>query len=61
MNVVDVRDASSNLQCKIPKSSNDLESAYWHTTLEHYFAVSTESGIVHGFDARKMDSPVFNL
>ena len=61
VNVVDVRDSNSNLQCKIPKSSQDLESAYWHSTLENYFTISTESGIVHGFDTRKMEAPVFNL
>jgi len=26
------------------KSAGDIESAAWHTSMEHYFAISTESG-----------------
>jgi periodic tryptophan protein 1 len=61
VNVIDVRDNSANLQSKIPKSSMDIESAFWHPTLEHNFAISTESGILHGFDTRKMEAPVFTI
>lgn len=61
INVLDVRDQSSMASTKIPKSAKDVESASWHPVLEHNFAVSTESGIVMGFDSRKIGTPVFTL
>lgn len=61
VNVLDVRDQSSMITAKIPKSAKDIESATWHPNLEHNFAVSTESGLVLGYDSRKVDSPVFSI
>lgn len=61
VNVLDVRDQSSLTYAMVPKSAQDIESAFWHPTLEHNFAVSTESGIVLGYDSRKLDAPVFSL
>ena len=49
------------ITAKIPKSAKDIESATWHPNLEHNFAVSTESGLVLGYDSRKVDSPVFSI
>ena len=57
--IFDVRDQASYVKTKIPSSSGDIESAHWHPTMEHNFAVSTESGEVYGFDSRKIKEPVF--
>jgi hypothetical protein len=46
---------------KIPKSAKDIESAFWHPVVEHNFVITTESGIVYGYDSRKIESPVFTL
>ena len=57
--MLDVRDQNSMLTAKISKSAKDIECASWHPVLEHNFAVSTESGIVLGYDSRKIENPVF--
>lgn len=59
--MVDVRDQASGLRTKTPKSAKDIEAAQWHPAMEHYFAVTTESGIVLGYDTRKIEEPVFSL
>jgi periodic tryptophan protein 1 len=59
VNVLDVRDQSSKISTKIPKEAQDIESAAWHPTQEHNFAISTESGMVYGYDTRKVATPVF--
>ena len=59
INVLDVRDANSAVTAKIPKQAGDVESATWHTTHQHNFALSTESGQVFGYDARNMSKPLF--
>lgn len=46
---------------KLPSSAKDIESAQWHYTMEHNFIVSTESGMVFGFDTRKFKEPVFSF
>ena len=55
INVVDVREKPVGLNAiryKLPKDGKDVESANWHPTSEHNFAVSTESGYVYGYDTR---------
>lgn len=59
INVLDVRDHESTITTKIPKSAGDVESATWHTTQQHNFALSTESGQVFGYDARNISKPLF--
>jgi periodic tryptophan protein 1 len=61
VNVVDVRDAENNIRIKVSKSNKDIESANWHPTLEHNFAIATESGVVLGYDVRKPDSPLWEI
>jgi WD40 repeat protein len=61
VNILDVRDKESKIKIKIPKLSKDIESGVWHPTLEHNFAISTESGIVYGYDTRKPDEPCFTV
>lgn len=43
------------------KEIKDLESAQWHPTLENYFVISTESGIVQGYDIRNTEETTFVL
>jgi len=59
VNVFDVRNKDSLVKTKIPKAVKDVESAYWHPSLEFNFALSTESGCVLGYDTRKFTEPVF--
>lgn len=61
LNILDVRDQSSALSFKLPSAAKDIESAQWHYTMEHNFVVSTESGMVFGFDTRKFKEPVFSF
>jgi periodic tryptophan protein 1 len=39
----------------------DVEAAAWHYKSENHFAVSTEAGIVLGYDSRKINEPLFTL
>ena len=62
LNVLDVRDSNSALSYKLNASfCKDIESAQWHHKIEHNFIVTTESGIVYGFDTRKFKEPVFTF
>ena len=61
VNILDVRDDSKTIRINVPKSCKDIESGSWHPTLEHNFAIATESGIVLGYDIRKPDSPLWEL
>jgi WD40 repeat protein len=61
INVADARDQASSVRTKLPKNVQDIESASWHPQIEHNFAVSTESGIVLGYDSRNLKEPVFNM
>jgi periodic tryptophan protein 1 len=64
INVVDVRErpiGNNAIRYKLPKEAKDIESANWHPTLEHNFAISTEAGYVYGYDIRKSDGPMFSI
>ena len=61
INILDVRSAADMVSTKIAKSAKDIEMVQWHHKLEHNFAVTTESGIVFGYDTRKIAEPVFTL
>ena len=61
INILDVRDEKARIKTKLPSSAQDIESAVWHPKLEHNFAVSMESGIVMGYDTRKLNDPVFSI
>ena len=61
VNIIDVRDEAQNIKIKVPKHVKDIETGSWHPTLEHNFALATESGIVLGYDARKPDAPLWEL
>lgn len=61
VNILDVRTPDQAIKIKVPKTSKDIESGVWHPTLEHNFALSTESGIVLGYDTRKPDQAIFNI
>jgi len=56
-----VRDEKARTKTKLPQAAMDIESANWHPRLEHNFAVSMESGIVLGYDTRKLNEPVFSI
>ena len=60
LNVLDVRDKDSALMYQLKKCvCQDIESATWHPTSEHNFVVTTESGIIYGFDTRQFKQPLF--
>lgn len=61
VNIIDVRDAAQNIRIKVSKSVKDIESGSWHPSLEHNFALATESGIVLGYDVRKPEKPLWEL
>ena len=61
INILDVRDEKARTKTKLPQAAMDIESANWHPRLEHNFAVSMESGIVLGYDTRKLNEPVFSI
>ena len=55
INVVDVREkpiGSAAQKFRLKKEVKDLESGHWHPFSEHNFVITTESGIVQGFDIR---------
>ena len=61
---MDVRErplGNNAIKYRLKKDVKDLESAHWHATQEHYFAVSTESGVVQGYDMRNTEGPVFSI
>jgi len=45
----------------LKKEVKDLESAHWHHTYEHNFVISTESGIVQGYDIRQPKEALFEF
>jgi periodic tryptophan protein 1 len=61
VNVIDVRDQAKNITIKVPKAVKDIESGSWHPSLEHNFALATESGVVLGYDIRKPQAPLWEL
>ena len=64
LNVVDVRErplGENAIKYRMKKDVKDLESGAWHPTLEHNFVISTESGIVQGFDIRNIKNAVFEI
>ena len=64
VNVVDVRErplGESAIKYRLKKEVKDLESGNWHPTLEHNFVISTESGIVLGYDTRNTKGPIFEV
>lgn len=55
LNVVDVRErplGESAIKYRLKKEVKDLESGQWHPQSEHNFAITTESGVVQGYDLR---------
>lgn len=64
VNVADVRErpvGTSAIKFRLKKEVKDLESGAWHPFSETNFAITTESGIVIGYDTRKPDAPVFEI
>lgn len=64
INVVDVRErplGQNAIRYKLPKEAKDIEGGQWHPTLEHNFVVSSESGMVFGYDYRQTNGPVFTI
>ena len=64
VNVADVRErpvGANALKFRLKKEVKDLESGAWHPFSETNFAITTESGIVLGYDTRKPDAPVFEI
>ena len=55
INVVDVRErplGTNAIRFKLPKEAKDIESGHWHPKYEQNFVISTESGMVFGYDCR---------
>lgn len=61
VNIIDVRKPQEATKIKVSKSVKDIEQGSWHPTLEHNFALTTESGIVLGYDTRKPEKPLWEL
>ena len=64
INVVDVRErplGENAIKYHLKKTVKDLESGHWHPFSEHHFVITTESGIVQGYDTRNNSGPVFEL
>lgn len=64
VNVFDVRErplGSSAIKYRLKKEVKDLESGSWHPFSEHNFAITTESGIVLGYDIRNDSAPIFEF
>lgn len=64
LNVVDVRErplGENAIRFKLPKEAKDLESGNWHPKYEHNFVVSSESGMVFGYDIRQTKGPLFSI
>ena len=51
----------SALKFRLKKEVKDLETAQWHPFTEHNFVISTESGIVQGYDIRNPKEHVFEM
>jgi periodic tryptophan protein 1 len=63
LNICDVRaDTNTFLTYQMDKAiTQDLESLQWHPKNETSFIVTTESGLVMGFDTRKFTKPLFSV
>jgi periodic tryptophan protein 1 len=64
VNVVDVRErplGENSMKFRLKKEVKDLETGSWHPILEHNFVISTESGIVQGYDIRNPKSHLFEF
>eukprot|EP00347_Sterkiella_histriomuscorum_P014628 403360154 len=64
LNVVDVRESplgEGALKFRLKKEVKDLETAQWHPSYEHNFVISTESGIVVGYDTRNPKEALFEM
>lgn len=64
VNVCDIRErpvGANALKYRLKKEVKDLESGQWHPFSEHNFVITTESGVVIGYDIRNPDSPVFEF
>ena len=62
VNIVDVRQSEgSGGRVNLSKSDLDIECAYWHPKAEYNFALSTESGMVYGYDTRQLQEPLFTI
>ena len=62
--MVDVRErplGENAFRFKLPKEAKDLESGNWHPKYENNFVVSSESGIVFGYDIRQTKGPLFTV
>lgn len=49
------------IKFRLKKEHKDLESAQWHPHYEHNFVVTTESGIVIGYDTKNPKEPLFEF
>lgn len=64
VNVFDVRErplGHNATKFRLKKEVKDLESGQWHPFMEHNFVITTESGIVQGYDIRQASGPVFEF
>lgn len=61
LNVCDVRSNDTLTYLLNKKVCKDIESCNWHPKQEHALVVTTESGIVYGFDTRKFTAPSFEI
>lgn len=64
VNVCDIRErpiGANALKYRLKKEVKDLESGQWHPFSEHNFVITTESGVVIGYDIRNPDAPVFEF
>lgn len=64
VNVIDVRErplGENAIRVRLGKEVKDIEQLAWHPRLEHNFAVSTESGVVLGYDMRQIKEPLFRI
>lgn len=62
LNVVDVRErplGQNAIRYKLPKEAKDLESGNWHPKYEQNFVITSESGMLFGFDIRQTTGPIF--
>jgi periodic tryptophan protein 1 len=64
VNIADVRErplGANAFKFRLKKEVKDLESGQWHPFSETNFAITTESGIVLGYDTRNPSAPLFEL
>ena len=64
VNVCDIRErplGANAIKYRLKKEVKDLESGQWHPFSEHNFVITTESGVVIGYDIRNTEAPVFEF